>query len=311
MKSILLFIFIIFPLLRPAEFKAKVTSIKDGDTIEVLHENKATRIRLNGIDCPEKDQDFGKKAKQFTSDFCFGKEVKVISYGEDRYGRTLGDIVLEDGRNLNQELVKAGLAWHYKKYSSDPTLANLEIQARNQKIGLWLQPNALAPWDFRNEKREEDYISMIDKGIRQGKFSSVTVHSNTQESPCEETLYLDSDKIQKIEKGCGDGSVEMTKEHYYLKNNDLVLFKVERHIFNASPTYTKERAIKDGATAGWFDPSKTVILITNYYFEKSKLTRVVGEEMKKINNSDDYQKREKQIISSLNATIATFENEKK
>ncbi|MDQ6734024.1 MAG: thermonuclease family protein [Nitrospirota bacterium] len=72
---------------------------------------------MNGIDCPEKGQAFGKKAKQFTSEMVFEKDVMVQSYRLDRYGRTIADIVLTDGTNLNRELVKAGLAWRYVKYS--------------------------------------------------------------------------------------------------------------------------------------------------------------------------------------------------
>lgn len=148
MKTLLFIVLIFFPLVHP-EISGKVVGVSDGDTIKILVNNQQIKIRLNGIDCPESNQDFGQVAKKFTSDLCFGKEVKVMSFGEDRYGRTLGDIVLLDGKILNQELVRVGLAWHYKKYSQDPLLAKLEVLAREAKSGLWIQQNCVPPWEFR------------------------------------------------------------------------------------------------------------------------------------------------------------------
>lgn len=152
MKSLLYFALIAFINLNP--ITGKVISVKDGDTIEILYEGKPLRIRLQGIDCPEGKQDFGQKAKQFASDLCFGKEVEIIDFGKDRYGRTLGYVVLPDGRNLNEELVRAGYAWHYKHFSKDKVLADLEKQARKEKVGLWSHPDPVAPWDYRRKGRE-------------------------------------------------------------------------------------------------------------------------------------------------------------
>lgn len=135
----------------PDNFNGKVVGIKDGDTIEVLYEGKSQTIRLVDIDCPEKKQAFGTKAKQFTSDFCFNKEVRVESNGKrDRYKRILGT-VFADNKNLNEELVKAGLAWHYKKYSDKQTYANLENTARENRIGLWADINPTPPWNYRKK----------------------------------------------------------------------------------------------------------------------------------------------------------------
>ena len=97
--------------------RMKTVGVKDGDTIEVLFEGKAQTIRLLDIDCPEKSQAYGMKAKQFTSDMCYGKEIRVESFGKrDRYDRILGTVYINN-TNLNAELLKAGLAWNYKKYS--------------------------------------------------------------------------------------------------------------------------------------------------------------------------------------------------
>ena len=91
-----------------ADFTGRVVGVTDGDTIKVLHNGKAEKIRLHGIDCPEKGQPFGSKAKQFTSELVFGKTVTVHVTDMDRYGRTVADVVLPDGRVLNRELVAAG-----------------------------------------------------------------------------------------------------------------------------------------------------------------------------------------------------------
>ncbi|GAB3539578.1 hypothetical protein GCM10027443_36290 [Pontibacter brevis] len=131
----------------------KVIGIKDGDTIELLRNGQPVTVRLFGVDTPEKKQAFGERARQFTSDLVFGKTVRLIEHNKDRYGRTVGTIMLPDGRNLNEELVKNGFAWHYKAYSKDTRLANLEADAKRFKRGLWQDPNPVAPWDFRKEKR--------------------------------------------------------------------------------------------------------------------------------------------------------------
>jgi endonuclease YncB( thermonuclease family) len=155
----LLLFFVLIPvwfnaLAHATTFQAKVVSIADGDTITVLNEAKEQiRIRLNGIDCPEKGQAFGRKATEFTKDLVALQTVTIQTFGQDRYGRTIGDVALEDGRNLNQELVKAGLAWWYRKYApGDMVLEKLETEAREARKGLWKDPHPIPPWDFRHGK---------------------------------------------------------------------------------------------------------------------------------------------------------------
>lgn len=127
----------------------KVVRVSDGDTVVILTEsNTQVKIRLEGIDCPELDQDYGQRAKQATSQMCAGKEVKVIKSGEDRYGRTLGNVYVGEVC-VNKELLKMGLAWHYKKYNQDAELAKLEREAKASKVGLWSMANPVAPWDYR------------------------------------------------------------------------------------------------------------------------------------------------------------------
>ena len=132
------------------QLSGKVISVKDGDTIDILYNNKKLTIRLAHIDCPEKKQPYGQAAKQFVSDKCFGQTVTIRHNNEyDRSKRLIGEVILSDNENLNKSLVKAGLAWHFKKYSTDNSYAVLEQEARKQRIGIWSEPNPVAPWEWR------------------------------------------------------------------------------------------------------------------------------------------------------------------
>ena len=137
-----------------ADFSGPVVSILDGDTIEVLHNNHAERIRLRGIDCPEKGQAYGQKAKHAASALVFGKEVTLQTYGKDRYGRTIADVLLPDGSNVNHELVKDGWCWWYRKYApGNTTLERLEAEARESRMGLWVDHDPVPPWEWRKRGR--------------------------------------------------------------------------------------------------------------------------------------------------------------
>ncbi len=132
-----------------ADFTGRVVSVTDGDTITVLHNGKGERIRLHGIDGPEKRQAFGNRAKQFTSKLVFGETVTVQVMDRDRYGRTVGVVLLPDGRSLNHELVRAGLAWMYRRYTNDQSLSDLEEEARVARRGLWADAEPVSPWEWR------------------------------------------------------------------------------------------------------------------------------------------------------------------
>ena len=110
-------------------WQGKVVGISDGDTIKIMRNDKVEKIRLYGIDCPEKKQAFGKKAKQFTAKMVFKQTVDVNPATIDRYGWTIAWVYV-GSKCLNKELLKAGLAWHYKRYSQDEELAALETVAK-------------------------------------------------------------------------------------------------------------------------------------------------------------------------------------
>lgn len=136
----------------PSHFQAKVIGVKDGDTIEVLFENKPITIRFAHVDCPEmkKHQPFGQAAKRFTSKICFGQIVTVENNGKfDRYKRLLAVIINDRNENVNKELVKAGFAWHFRKYSTDKSYDDLEFIARQNRTGLWADENPIPPWEWR------------------------------------------------------------------------------------------------------------------------------------------------------------------
>ena len=152
MRFVVLLIFIYAPFVSVAQLQGKVVAIADGDTFTMLVDNKQIKIRLHGIDCPEKKQDFGNVAKEYVSGLVFGKVVEVRKMNKDRYGRTVG-IATVNGLNVNEALLKAGLAWHYKEYDTNPAWAHLEETARKEKKGLWVQPNAIPPWQFRKRKK--------------------------------------------------------------------------------------------------------------------------------------------------------------
>ena len=136
-------------------FMAKALSVSDGDTITVLHDGNEEVIRLNGIDCPEKNQAYGRKAQNFTTNKVMNEIVTVDAKGIDRDGRTIGDVLLADGTNLSRELVQEGLAWWFFKHSEDGTLKALEIAARDEKRGLWRDLIPIPPWVFRKIKRKQ------------------------------------------------------------------------------------------------------------------------------------------------------------
>ena len=140
-----------------AELTGLVIGVSDGDTITVLVDKTPYKIRLAGIDAPESRQAFGQASKQHLSALVYKKPVTVLWDKKDRYGRTLGKVMV-DGTDVCLEQIKAGWAWHYKRYASEQPAqdradyAAAEDKAKGERIGLWSDAQPTAPWDWRREK---------------------------------------------------------------------------------------------------------------------------------------------------------------
>ncbi|MBP9090634.1 thermonuclease family protein [bacterium] len=146
-------------------FTGQVVSISDGDTIKVLREGESqpTVVRLASIDCPEKKQEFGREAKSYTSSLTLNKSVTVSRTGFDRNHRSIGDVVLSDGRHLGSELVRTGNAWWFEKYApNDKELESLQQAAKEAKLGLWNNSNPEAPWTYRMRLHNSRAKTKID-----------------------------------------------------------------------------------------------------------------------------------------------------
>ncbi|MCE9554771.1 MAG: thermonuclease family protein [Planctomycetes bacterium] len=138
-----------------AELVGKVVSIADGDTLTVLDfDNVQHKIRLHGIDAPERGQAFSKRSKEALGALVQDKQVTVNVVDRDRYGRDVGTVTVE-GVNVNLKLVENGWAWHFVRYApNDKALADAETAARAAHRGLWFDKAPVPPWEWRNAKRK-------------------------------------------------------------------------------------------------------------------------------------------------------------
>ena len=135
--------------------EGKVIAIIDGDTYDILIEgNKTLRIRMEGIDAPERGMPYYQVSKKYLGDLCFSKIIQLEQNDEDSRGRKIAFAYLGDGRELSHEMVRAGLAWHFKKYNSDQDLADLEKEAREANRGLWKDDSPMPPWVNRSLHRQ-------------------------------------------------------------------------------------------------------------------------------------------------------------
>lgn len=155
MKKIILLFLLFSCTARQDGIEGNVTHIADGDTFTMLTADKTEiKVRLYGIDCPERGQDFSRVARQFLHDLIAGTTVTVQLVETDRYGRTVGIVSTQDGRIVNEELLNAGLAWHYKQHDNNMRWALLEEEARATRTGLWSLDNPTPPWVWRKRKRK-------------------------------------------------------------------------------------------------------------------------------------------------------------
>lgn len=172
-----------YQLLFAASLTGKVVGVSDGDTITVLDSSKTQhKIRLSGIDAPEKAQPFGQRSKEHLSDLVFGKQVTIEGDKIDRYQRQVGKVVV-GGVDANLEQIKSGFAWHYKVYEKEQpvadraTYSSAEQLSRTKRIGLWNDKNPTPPWEWRHD----------------GK-SKVSAQNTNIECPCGGTSYCTGSK---------------------------------------------------------------------------------------------------------------------
>jgi len=144
---------IIFPVFGFAQVSGTVEYVSDGDTFYLrMDTGDKITVRVADIDCPESTQEFGLVAKQFTTEAVQGKIVTLKVKELDPYDRTVAYVNYE-GKDLSEELLKSGLAWHYTRYSDSPHFDELQLKARSAGLGLWSQEEPMAPWDYRRKQR--------------------------------------------------------------------------------------------------------------------------------------------------------------
>lgn len=136
----------------------RVISIADGDTITVLDESKTQhKVRLAGIDAPERAQPFGQRSRESLEELVAGRAVIVETHKQDRYGRHVGKILI-NGRDINVEQIRRGMAWFYREYSNEQTADDrlvydlAEVKAKSSRRGLWADKDPIPPWEFRRRK---------------------------------------------------------------------------------------------------------------------------------------------------------------
>jgi micrococcal nuclease len=250
-------------------FSGKVIAVKDGDSIVVLRDKKQITIRLQDIDCPELGQAFGRQAKKQTSDLCFGKTVTVKATGKDKYDRTLAHVVLPNGKELNRELVRAGFAWWYRKYSKDKSLGVLETDAKKNRRGLWADQKPVAPWDWRTARREKTNVRSSDIKVVPNSVKIVALLPNpngTDAGNEQVTIVNSTNKLVKlqgwklIDKAGNvywlEGTVEpgkplivtMTDATMPLNNNGDDVVLIDADGVGRSKVSYKENQVRSGVT---------------------------------------------------------------
>jgi len=139
-----------------------LVAIADGDTITILDREKVQhKVRLSGIDAPEKGQAFGDRSKESLSRLVFDRQVEAHCHKKDRYGREVCK-VMRGATDVNLEQIRAGMAWWYREYANEQTpdgrasYEAAEQEAREKKVGLWREPNPVPPWEWRKKSRARD-----------------------------------------------------------------------------------------------------------------------------------------------------------
>ena len=191
-----------------ADISCRVVGVTDGDTLTCLtSEKQQINVRLAQIDAPEKDQPFGQRSKKALSDLAFGRQVTIEPETTDKYGRTVAKVV-SGGEDLNLAMVRSGMAWVYDKYARDREYFDAQESARSSRTGLWDDPNAVRPSDWRHGDRRIVRAS-TSEGARNsasaGAFACAGKRFCTQMASCEEARhYLTACGMTKLDRD-GDG----------------------------------------------------------------------------------------------------------
>ncbi|EBG2931358.1 micrococcal nuclease [Salmonella enterica subsp. enterica serovar Oranienburg] len=159
LKTTKLFVYaaLLYPLtLQATELKGRVIHVLDGDTIEVLQDEKPVRIRLANIDAPEKKQAFGNWSANQLKSLIAGKSVTVSYTQEDQYGRIIGRVFTATGTEASLFMVRIGAAWVYERYNTDYALPGIQTQARKDRRGLWVENQPIEPWIWRKNQKMKD-----------------------------------------------------------------------------------------------------------------------------------------------------------
>ncbi|WP_313380289.1 thermonuclease family protein [Proteiniphilum saccharofermentans] len=156
MRQILLltFLFVCLQVYPQDEIHGRSVRVADGDTFTLLDDNNVQhRIRLEGIDAPEQGQAFGNRSREYLSNLIVGKRLKATYKEKDRYGRILGKVSTDSIKDINLEMIKAGMAWHYSYYNKEEEYAEVHEQAKKSRAGLWIDKNPINPYEWRKGKR--------------------------------------------------------------------------------------------------------------------------------------------------------------
>lgn len=155
LRRVVITLFAIIPLALSAQMlRGNVVKISDGDTFTLLlNGNEQVRVRIDGIDAPEKGQAFGNRAKEYLSSLIWGEIITVCVSKTDRYGRSIGKVSTPTIEDVGLEMIKAGYAWQYRDYNNDKSYSAAENNARKLLKGLWQDRNPIRPQDFRKRKR--------------------------------------------------------------------------------------------------------------------------------------------------------------
>ena len=156
MRTKLLSILVVIPIFLFAQvYKGEVVKISDGDTFTLLVNGKEqVKVRIDGIDAPEKGQAFGNRAKEYLSKLIWGESVIVQVSKTDRYGRSIGKVSTPKITDVGLEMIKAGYAWQYRDYNNDQSYTAADNFARKHMRALWQDKNPIRPQDFRKTKRQ-------------------------------------------------------------------------------------------------------------------------------------------------------------